>query len=76
MKQFAKALPPNKLCLQYLKATIFPKLSDAKIKDDIFLRPQISQLIDDEDFEATMNELELVAYHTFKDVCKGLPGKH
>ena len=34
------------------------------------LSPQIRQLLDINDFEVTMNELELVACHAFRDVCK------
>ncbi|XP_076037944.1 uncharacterized protein LOC143030832 [Oratosquilla oratoria] len=75
MKQFTKALQHNKPCFQYLKG-IFPKISDAKIKEGIFVGPQIRKLINDEDFEATMDEPELAAWHAIKGVCKGLLGKH
>ena len=49
---------------------IFPKISDAKIKETIFGSSQIRQLLDNENLDATIEELELAACHGFKDVCK------
>ena len=57
IRQFNKALQQNKLCFQYLKV-IFFKISDAKDKEGIFVGPQICQLLDNEDFQITMNEFE------------------
>ena len=75
MKQFTKALQQNNPCFQYQKA-IFPKISTAKIKEGIFVGPQIRQLIEDSAFEETMNEIELAAWQAFKVVCTGLLGNH
>ena len=45
------------------------------IKEGIFVGSLIHQLLDNEDFEATMDELEKAVLHAFKDVCKGFLGK-
>ena len=37
---------------------------------------QIHHLLDNEDFEATIDELEPAAWHATKDVCKGFIVKH
>ena len=42
----------------------------------MFVGLQIRKLLDDEDFEATLDELELAVSHAFKDVCKGFLEKH
>ena len=75
MKQFVKALKHDKQAFLYLKKK-FPKISDAKIKEGIFVGPQIRQLIFDNDFQAAMEESELRAWCAFKGVCNGLLGKH
>ena len=75
MKQFVKALNVNNPSFLYLKSK-FTKLSDAKIKEGIFVGLQIRQLLTDEKFAGTLNPLELRAWNSFKAVCKGLLGKH
>ena len=64
MKQFTKILQQNKLCFQYVK-----------IKKSIFVGLQICHFLDNEDFEVTIDELEL-AWHAFKYVFKGFLEKH
>ena len=54
----------------------FPKISYVKVKEGIFVGPWIRQLLDNEDFEATVNDLEQAAWHAFKDVCKRFLGNH
>lgn len=75
MKQFVKALQQDKPAFEYLKKK-FPKISDAKIKEGIFVGPQIRKLITDANFDATMDDRELAAWNAFKKVCSGLLGKH
>ena len=75
MEQFAKALQHHKPCFRYLKAK-YPKISDAKIKEGIFIGPQIRQLMTDKDFQLTMDETELATRHACRDVCNGVLGKH
>lgn len=74
-KQFVKALDHNKPAFQYLKNK-FPKISDAKIKEGIFVGPQIRELMLDEKFAATMDNHELTAWGAFKQVCQGFLGKY
>ena len=75
MKQYVKAIKHDKPAFQYLK-TKFPKISDSKIKEGIFVGPQIRKLMLDEHFKSTMDEDELAAWHAFENVCSGLLGKH
>jgi hypothetical protein len=51
-------------------------LSEAKIKEGIFVGPQIRQLLNDKQFEATMNELQLEAWKAFRALCEGFLGNH
>jgi hypothetical protein len=47
----------------------FPRLRDAKIKDGIFVGPQIRELIkDEEQFEEQLNEVGKAAWQAFKNV--------
>ena len=50
---------------QYL-STIFPKVSAAKLKEGIFVGPQIRELLLDIEFERTLSPLELEAWLGFK----------
>jgi hypothetical protein len=53
----------------YLKHK-FPSLSDAKIKDGIFIGPEIRQLLKDEQFEEQLNEVGKAAWQAFRNVKK------
>ena len=64
MKQYTKALNQTKSYFQYLKV-IFHKISDAKIKEGLFVGPHICRLSDNKDFNATMKEFKLAAWHVF-----------
>ena len=66
MKQFTKALPKDGDCFQYL-ATKFPKVSYEKLKEGIFVGPQIRHLMKDNLFESTMNPVEKRAWVSFKE---------
>ena len=69
-----KVLQQKKQFFQYFKV-IFPKISDAKFKEGIFIGSHIRQLLDNEDFETTMDELEQAAWYSHKDLCKEFLGK-
>jgi hypothetical protein len=45
-------------------------LSEAKIKERIFVGPQIRELAKDKTFYSILNEVDLAAWTAFKDVCK------
>ena len=68
IKQLVKALKHNQPAFQFLKGK-FPKLSDPKVKKGIFVGPQIRKLMVDNDFEKTMNEIQLNAWRSFVMVC-------
>ena len=64
-KQFVKALDQDGDCIKYLSHK-FPSPSEAKIKEGIFLGPQIRALTTDREFEANMTSKEKIAWNAFK----------
>lgn len=70
---FVKALDKTGKCFQYLH-TKFPKLSDAKIKEGTFVGPQIRKLLKDDNFLATMNDIEKKAWISFTMVVQQFLG--
>jgi len=56
-KNFVKTLNKNVTGFHYSKEK-FPRVSDSKIKDGIFVGPQIRALILDENFEDLLNQIE------------------
>jgi hypothetical protein len=67
MKQFVKSLPKTGNCFKYLCKT-FPDLSEAKLKEGIFVGPGTRKLMFDEDFLLTMTGVEREAWIAFKCV--------
>ncbi|UYV79931.1 K02A2.6-like [Cordylochernes scorpioides] len=55
MKNFVKAMNPNAAGFAYLKQK-FPSISDAKIEEGIFVGPQIQKLLQDGNFENSLDE--------------------
>ena len=53
---------------------MFPGLSAAKLKEGIFVGPQIREVLKDTDFEEILNLKELRAWEAFKSVCSGFLG--
>lgn len=70
MKQFVKALPKEGECFQYLCAQ-FPGLSDAKLKEGVFVGPDIRKLLKDEGFLSKMETKEKNAWISFKKTVTG-----
>ena len=62
MKQMVKAMDKTLPAFNYLVEK-FPNLSGAKIKEGIFVGPQIRQLIFDSSFDASINDIEPAALH-------------
>ena len=58
MKNFEKALHKNGAAFQHL-STVFLGLSAAKLKEGIFVGPQIPEVLKDTDFEELLNLKEL-----------------
>lgn len=75
MKQITKALPKYGDCFQYL-VTRFSKVSYEKLKQGIFVGPQIRKLMKDKLFESTMNPVEKRAWFLFKNVVDKFLGNH
>ena len=73
MKNFVKALHKNGVAFQHL-SPVFPGLSAAKLKESIFVGPQIREVLKDTDFEELLNLKELIAWEAFKSVCSGFLG--
>ena len=73
MKNFVKALHKNCTAFQHL-STVFPGLSAAKLKEGIFVGPQIREVLKDTDFEELLYLNELRAREAFKSVCSGFLG--
>ena len=73
MKNFVKALHKIRAAFQHL-STVFPDLSAAKLKEGIFVGPQIREMLKDTDFGELLNLNELRAWEAFKSVCSGFLG--
>ena len=73
MKNFVKALHKNGAAFQHL-STVFPGLSAAKLKEGIFVGPQIQEVLKDTDFEELLNLKELRAWEAFPSFCSGFLG--
>jgi len=66
--QSVKALDKDSFAFAYL-AEKFPSLSQPKIKEGIFIGPQIRQIVLDETFNTHLKRKEKVAFESFKKVC-------
>lgn len=67
MKNFVKAMNRDGPAFGYLKQK-FPRISEAKIKEGIFVGPQIRQLLRDSDFDIVLEGCEKEAWEAFKMV--------
>ncbi|GBM45589.1 hypothetical protein AVEN_257968-1 [Araneus ventricosus] len=65
MKQFAKALPKDGECFKYL-CDQFPGLSEAKLKEGVFVGPDNRKMMRDENFETKMETNERKVWESFK----------
>ena len=73
MKIFVKAMDRDGDGFKYLQ-TKFPRISDAKIKEGIFVGPQIREVLNDEEFADNLNMKELRAWNAFQTICKNFLG--
>ncbi|UYV72794.1 hypothetical protein LAZ67_10000749 [Cordylochernes scorpioides] len=71
MKNFVKAMDRNASGFAYLKQKC-SSISDAKIKEVIFVGPQIRDLLQDGNLQKSLNEVE--AWNSFRNVCKNFLG--
>lgn len=75
MKNFVKSLCPEGEAMAYLENK-FPKLSSEKIKEGVFIGPQIKKLFVDVEFEETLSRPELKAWQAFRDIVHGFLGNN
>jgi len=75
VKNFVKALDRNGDGFRHLRAT-FPRVSEAKIKEGIFVGPQIRKLMEDRNFDAVLTDVEKVAWDAVKDVVRNFLGNY
>jgi len=54
----------------------FPNVSDAKIKEGVFIGPQNKELMQDKQFDEDLIETERNAWLSFKRMCKDFLGNH
>jgi len=72
-KNSVKAMNQEKAAFTYLREK-FPRLSEAKLKEGIFIGPQIRDLIKDEYFEKLLRGDEKAVWDSFKFLVKGFLG--
>lgn len=73
IKNFVKALDKGSEAFNHLKEK-FPKLSEAKLKEGIFVGPQIRKLLKDPTFDTKLTDIQLAAWSSFKAIVKGFLG--
>lgn len=73
IKNFIKKLKPDGKGYSYLRDK-FPRLSDAKLKEGVFVGPQIRKLIEDPGFDKVLERNEKAAWKSFKKVVHGFLG--
>ncbi|GBN61969.1 hypothetical protein AVEN_148391-1 [Araneus ventricosus] len=73
MKQFVKTLPKEGECVKYIYDH-FPGLSEAKLKEGVFIGPDIRKIMKDENFETKMETNERKAWESFKLVITSFLG--
>jgi hypothetical protein len=73
-KNFVTAMNQEESTFSYLRDK-FPRLSETKLKEGIFIGPQIRDLIKEEYFDKLLQGDEKAAWDSFKFVVKGFLGK-
>ena len=73
IKQFVKALDQHGDCFLYI-CRVFPQLTIEKLKAGIFGWPQIRTLLRDFELTNHMNETELAAWESFREVVEKFLG--
>ncbi|GBO33984.1 hypothetical protein AVEN_11800-1 [Araneus ventricosus] len=68
MEIFVKALDREGVAFLHIRNK-FKHLSDAKVKEGMFIGPQIKAVFPDEEFEKKLSEAEKAVWLAFKSVC-------
>ena len=66
MRNFVKAKATHPLNIVEFLCKKFPKVSQAKLKEEIILGPQIRKVFKKTKFETALNRSELRVWHVFK----------
>jgi hypothetical protein len=74
-KQFIKALDSEGEPLKIVK-NLFPTLSEGKIKEGVFVGPQLNKLMKSDAFKLALNKSELRAWDSLLETVKNFLGKH
>jgi len=53
---------------------MFPKIIEAKMREGIFVGPQIKQLLEDQDFCMKSNAVDRRAWKAFENICRSFLG--
>jgi hypothetical protein len=75
MKNFVKALKKEGRATAFLKRK-FPRVSEAKLKAGVFDGPQIRELMQDAQFDKSLDRKEKKAWLSFKSIVKNFLGNH
>ena len=73
IKQFVKAMKKESEGFAYVRQK-FPRISEAKIKEGIFVGPQINHLFQDPNFRPKLNAAERRAWDAFTNICSNFLG--
>lgn len=73
IKNFVKALDRTGRGFLYLKQK-FPRVSEAKIKEGIFVGPQIRELMKNSEFDDMLTDVELRAWRAFRTIVTNFLG--
>jgi len=72
---FVKGMDKTGRGLEYMRNK-FPNVSDAKIKEGIFIGPENRELMQGKQFYEDLNETKRNAWLSFKRICKDFLGNH
>ena len=75
MENFVKGMDKTNCGFKYVRKK-FPNVSDAKIKEGVYIGPQIRELMQDKQFDEDLNTTERNAWLSFKRICKDFLGNH
>jgi len=75
MKNYVQGMDEAGRRFEYVRNK-FPNMSDAKIKEGLFIGPQVRELIQVKQFDGDLNETERNAWLSFKRICKDFLGNH
>ena len=75
VKNFVKEIVRNGNAFDYLKSK-FPKLSEAKVKERVFIGPQIREFMQDLEFDECLSSEERKTWLSVQNVIQNFLGNH